>query len=713
MHDADRLSLLPPPRSLRRTEGSLALRPTLTVRGLGEDPIYTAVQRELGAGPATGPDASITLLPADDAPASAVAFANDPEGYALCITPSGIRIHASRAAGHLYGVMTLRQLVIGVGDELPCLELGDAPVSRRRGQQYCLAQGHTAYRAEYLHHLVPQLARWKINELYLYLETAFAFPSLPRLGGPGAMTPDDARDLQALCRSYHIELVPMLNLLGHAGELLGAQRYHHLLECKPEDDSRTLHGADLCPSSPATREVVRRQLSDIMAAFPGTLVHVGGDEVGRFGECRECARRLAAVGRLGLYLEHFNAIREQAAAQGRRIGIWGDMLLHYREEWDRDRNQAAIEALRQDAVIYDWHYSGASAETLAFFANRGFETVACSSSHLCYTASPWLGQVENQRLLFRDAQTAAAAGGLTTSWMNHQGLHDELYNLFFASGAAMLWTGAGERKGWVVPGLSQKDFETTYSLQRYGFQDAALPAYWHLLGDATGPVLALLQPLEEANLRKCVLHTDNVLTFWRQYAPMLRGDGLQRYRRALEDAGRLLGGLGEAPLPDPYLYLQAGPLLLHRHLANRFEHCERAYEHYAQAAEAQETDGTRFVEELEAAAAEFDAHRDDFTPLALYLEECAERFGLDRASLLRLQATMDHVRQLAAFLRALKADYRLLPEFAQLEDVFLRAPETHYWIDREHEWGLGPLAFRRYSVQSQPWQTRAINPERE
>ncbi len=106
------------------------------------------------------------------------------EGYALVISADGVKVFAAASAGRLYGAFTLSQLLRQFGRRLPGMRIGDAPKLAHRGVQFNFAQGRTAYRRDYMHYVVPQLARWKINAIYLYLETFFQFPSLT--AGKGA-----------------------------------------------------------------------------------------------------------------------------------------------------------------------------------------------------------------------------------------------------------------------------------------------------------------------------------------------------------------------------------------------------------------------------------------------------------------------------------------------------------------------------------------------
>lgn len=527
------LLLIPEPVRIQRLPGQfqLASRPALFC---ATSMRYAATcRRELRARSAASISrAAIRLLPAADAPFHSNQ-ANQAEGYALCITADGITIWAATAAGHLYGVMTLRQLLRRFGHLLPCLEIEDAPKLARRGVQLCFPQGHTGYRHTYMKHLAVQLARYKINELYLYLESYFDFPSLPHMAGPEAMTPDHAHDLDQLFRAYNIRLIPMLNTLAHCGELLSTQRYNHLTEYPAGSDQRLARPFNLCASSPTVNQLIDGMLDDLCACFSADTFHVGGDEVSSIGECPRCVKA-GAVQPFPLYLKYFGRILTRLAEKNKRGGIWGDMILHYAPDLSAAESRRIFAELRENAIIYDWSYSSGSRKTLDFFSQARLDAIACSSPHLCYASAMWPAQALNQRALFLDAIAGGAIGGMTTAWGNYIGMHEEQFNYLHATGAAILWSGAEQE---ALAGRSeQKSFDAAYRLQRYGLQDADFTDYLHTVGDAKGPLLSLFYPQHGVELRKNLYHTDNPLLFWHHYASFLQGDGVKKYAAAIARA---------------------------------------------------------------------------------------------------------------------------------------------------------------------------------
>ena len=709
----EEILLLPTPSKLEIGGGFFKLSPipTISLPSNLFSPIDKSIRLEIGKFTRTsaGGKAEISFFGADNAPEDLRAFAMNAEGYGLVVDAEGVKIWSSQPAGRLYAVMTLRQLRRQFGQDIPHLRIGDAPRLAHRGAMLSFPQGHTAYRPEYMRHIVPQLARWKINALYLYLESYFDFPSLPHTAGPGAMTKKDARELDQLCLHYNIALIPQLNLMAHSGEILTLQKYHHLVECRQGEDPRTDPGFNLCATSPEVQRFVDKVLGDIFDAFSSKIIHVGGDEVSALGECPHCMANSKGLDKLGLYLKYFERIKKIAMKRGRKIGIWGDMLLHYARPLPEPERKKMFSGLRDGTIIYDWHYGGGSPETLKFFVEDGWETIACASTALCGLTSVWPYQLVNQRDLFADAINTGILGGMTTAWCNFTGLHEEQFNYLFATGGTALWSGPSGKN--LADGLGIPRFEKGYCLQRYGLRGTTLTRFWHCIGDANGPVLSPLAPFNGANLRKCLYHTDNVLTFWKHYAQILKGENVKKYRNGVKEARKLWSNMKKESrnCSDPYLKLQEGPLLTHEHLLKRFEMTEELYAIYDKAAKIQFEDKKKFAGLIAKASSVLLGHLKDFPPIEKYLVDARREFGLDKSSILRIQATKKKIKELAAFLMHFSGSQRPLPAFIQLHNMFLSVSRTDWYGDREHEWAEGPARFQRYTLQgAAPW---TPNPE--
>lgn len=709
------IKLLPVPQVIESTGEPLNLPPEVIISGRMDSRLHQTAAKELkGRLIDKGVESTIKFLTAADAPSDMRNWSRIPEGYFLESTEKGVFIYSDDETGHFYGAITLKQIFNQFGRKLPKLRIGDSPRFQHRGAMLCFPQGHMAYKPAYLKHLISQLALWKINELYLYFETYFDFPSLPGLGGAGAMTPEDVRELEAFCDGYNITLIPQLNLLGHCGELLSTQKYHSLLEYEAGKNPRVERSGNLCASSPEVGKLSETLLLDIINCFKSDIIHVGGDEVGNLGECPSCKGKSDEPDKIKLYLDYFRRLQQIAADKGRKIGLWGDMLLKHFTEECKNEYEDDLKALAKSTVIYDWHYRGGSPESVKFFVDSGFETVACSFAAVPYTASLWPAQSVNQRRLFADAADAGAAGGMTTNWQNCKGLHLEHVNYLLASGGTALWSGASQNK--ITPGLSDDTFEKIYSFQRYGLASDVLTRFWHTLGELTGPVLSALEPLHGVNVRQCIYHTDNVFVCWIHYNQILNEKNLKQYRKGLDEAWNLWEQVKTQVTDDwndPYFPLQVGPLLTHEHLFQRFTMTEEVYNLYDKAAAVQYEEPEKFALYLNRAADRLLEHLEDFPDIEQYVEDARELLGLHRASIVCLEETKNNIVRIADFFRYLTRSEQILPVFIDISDMLVERRKGKYWAGRAHEWADLPAEFRSYAVENGPFYGAAPRKEQE
>ncbi len=700
------LKLIPAPQVIEHKQGCYECCEFTVFCEEKHDLINTSIE-ELNGRIAENQDcATVKFLDAEFAPVNLKKWAKKEEGYVLVIDFNGIYIYSSTPAGFLYGSFTLKQLKVQFGQEFPCLQIGDAPDLKHRGQQVDFVQGHTEYRGQYMKYLVRELAKLKINALYLYLETHFSFPSVPHLGGANTMTVDDARELDIYCKAYNITLIPALNMMAHNGELLGLQKYQALAE-NPQGieldgnkyyyDPRIQRLFSMCPSQQGTREVLEKIFNDICSCFSSPIIHVGGDEVEQLGSCPVCSNKAKEIGRLGIYLEHYLWVLDLAKKQGRKIGIWGDMILHYINEVSEEKRETILSRMTKDCIIYDWHYSGTSRKSLDFFTELGFETVASSSNHQCYTSSVCPDQRLNQEAFFKDAIEAKCFGGMTTSWVSSNGIHEELYNYLTATGAAALW-----RKPLVSKQASE-EFDSAYCLQIYGLEKNTLAEYIHTIGDINGPILKNLHPAYGVSARSCIYHTDNVLTVWKYFCSILHGENLNAYSKGIEYARELWNAVEKEKSNNRYIEFLEGPLLTHEHLLRRYKMSERLYEYYDKAACIQYEDNEKFRYYLRAGASILESHINDFGPIEKFANRMHQLLGQERAVLKRLSATKEKIIDLKNFLLYLSESSRPLPAFQSLHDVFLDRYKSHWFVDRSHDWINGPEKFVRYSVDEDAW----------
>src|SRR5664279_3866376 len=108
----------------------------------------------------------------------------------------------------------------------------DLPRSRLpiRAFQWDLAR--QVERLDFLLQWLPRYAEWGYEELYLHLEDAVEYPSLPGVARSDAFTHRQLERLVAAARRAGIKVVPIVNLLGHTQYLIKTPELRDLNELR-------------------------------------------------------------------------------------------------------------------------------------------------------------------------------------------------------------------------------------------------------------------------------------------------------------------------------------------------------------------------------------------------------------------------------------------------------------------------------------------------
>jgi hexosaminidase len=433
------------------------------------------------------------------------------EGYRLEIGPRSVVLTAARTAGLFYAGQTLRQLLppdvfgddraTGVAWELPCVDVFDRPRFGWRGAMLDVSRHFLP--KEFVLRFLDLLALHKLNHFHWHLTDDQGwriqirkYPRLTEIGsrraespvrfleelgflnlfalvGPqgvrfdgmphgGFYTQAEVREVVAYARERHIEIVPEIDMPGHIQSAIAA--YPELGNTDaPVAVSTTwgIHDHTLDVEEP-TIAFLQDVLREVMALFPGRLIHLGGDEV----PTKEWEESPAAQARLAeLGLEEVGELRgyflgrmiDFVRGSGRRAIGWNDILT---DELDRRTAimswigiQPGIEAALAghdvvmaptDATYFDYP-QGISPE-----AERALDELGNGS----FNSAPWLTPLDQvyafdpvpPELEGRAAKHVLGAQGQLWSEFIHDG--DEVENRAFprlAALAEVVWSERQDR----------------------------------------------------------------------------------------------------------------------------------------------------------------------------------------------------------------------------------------------------------------------------
>lgn len=175
------------------------------------------------------------------------------------------------------------------------------------------------------------LSKTDVNFLVLMINYKYEFKSHPELAEKGALSLQQVKKLLQACRRNNIELVPLVNLLGH--QSWKKDNINALLTAYPQFEenpgdklaSTDFYCRSYCPLHPDVHKVVFEVLDEIVEAFESKSLHVGMDEVFVLGEegCPRCKGKNKAV----LFAGEVNKIHDHLAKKNLKMYMWGDRLI--------------------------------------------------------------------------------------------------------------------------------------------------------------------------------------------------------------------------------------------------------------------------------------------------------------------------------------------------------------------------------------------------
>jgi hypothetical protein len=277
------------------------------------------------------------------------------EGFVLGVRPDGITVGADAPRGTFYALQALAQIAApaapagapGAALDLPAVTLLDWPATALRGAHACyhMVQPFLPYHGltfAALLERVHQLAHYRANALLLELESVFPFRRYADIATPFAFSREQLTALVEECRQCGVEIIPMVQCLGHAYNVLRHPAYAHLRESVDTTQQ-------YCPSNPAARGFYSELVDEVLDVLgPVQRFHVGGDETRRLGVCPTCRERIAAEGVAALYGRHVAEVCAALLRRGVRPIVWSDMMEHHPE---------AERFLPEGTIVMYWNYA--------------------------------------------------------------------------------------------------------------------------------------------------------------------------------------------------------------------------------------------------------------------------------------------------------------------------------------------------------------------
>jgi hexosaminidase len=299
------------------------------------------------------------------------------EGYHLSVTPSAITITAKTKAGAFYGMQTLLQLE-AQSKNIPVLEIDDAPAFGYRGLM--LDVGRHFMPVSFIKQLIDVMAMQKMNNLHLHLTEDQGwrieikkYPKLTSVGSVrggtligkypgkgntnaaygGFYTQAQLKDLVAYAAAKHINIIPEIEMPGHASAAIAAYPELSCFPNEPTQLTKNMYATateskiknqggkivqetwgvfdDVFAPSEYTFNFIENVLDEVMDIFPSSYIHIGGDECPktawkRSSFCQALMKEKGIADEHALQSYFIQRVEKYVNSKGRKIIGWDEIL---------------------------------------------------------------------------------------------------------------------------------------------------------------------------------------------------------------------------------------------------------------------------------------------------------------------------------------------------------------------------------------------------
>jgi len=398
------------------------------------------------------------------------------QGYQITAKKGELQIMANGEEGLFYGTQTLLQLIQkdSNGYKIPGLTITDWPGIMNRAIHYDTK--HHQDKASYVKSFIKDLSRYKVNMLVWEWEDKLAYPSHPEIGAPGAFTLSEMQEFTRYAKQYHIQIVPLVQGLGHVSFILKWPQYKHLREIESSN-------WEFCPLKDGSYELLFDLWKDAMDATPGSeYIHIGSDETFELAACENCKAKSEEIGKSGLYQLFVNKAAEYLKPKGRKVMVWEPPM-----GWTMGESPAiGISPVKDLVFTESYNYETPDFSYAKEARSMGFEVFA-------YDPNPGVvpmmvpyafekseegeileGSLEKSyKFLSLATRSGAFNGMISTSW-DDSGLHNQAWMMHFINAAAYSWNGDNP---------SFDEFRESYYSSYYGKQQINMNELFTLLNE--------------------------------------------------------------------------------------------------------------------------------------------------------------------------------------------------------------------------------------
>ncbi len=332
-----------------------------------------------------------------------------------------------------------------LGFTLPICEIEDYPTVAFRGIHFCVFP-------ETRYNMLKKFIRFagfvKYTHIIIEFWGMYKYRCCKALARKNAYSEKQVKALVKEANALGMEVIPMLNCLGHAAQNRAMYGKHVVLDQEPklaplfEPDGWTWNLKN--PDTIKLLISMRKELIDVCGK--GEYFHIGCDEAFPYGS----SRLFNGVDKIDVLIEHINSISKEMKGYGRRVMMWGDQMLFPQKDWapapaniayaeSQETADKLISKLDKDIIITDWEYYASEKvmPTSKLLSESGFDVILAPFDCLNGTKTCVNNVVENKYY-----------GLLQTTWhLMHGDRSDWEGSISMVLRSAdMFWNGNEERK---------------------------------------------------------------------------------------------------------------------------------------------------------------------------------------------------------------------------------------------------------------------------
>ncbi len=327
-----------------------------------------------------------TAVLAEEAYAPSKSEALGDDDYAIRIDGKRAELyfHDNKSLAHAFctvlSLIEIRETKKGAEKfTLPVGRITDKPVMHFRSAHLCVFAESTFER---IRKKIREIGFLKYSHLVLEFWGTFPYACNRSLYRKGAFSKKQVKTLIAEANALGLEVIPMLNIWGHAANNRAKYGKHTVLDQNPKMQpyfNKTGWVWNIL--KPEVKRLQRQMMEELMEACgESEFFHIGCDEAVTYGE----DRAYNGKDRTKIIYNYVNETAAWLKTKGRKTMMWGDMLL-CNPEWQGvtqygespEIARRICENLDKDIFVVDWQYTTQQKDipTTKFLSDFGFKTL--------------------------------------------------------------------------------------------------------------------------------------------------------------------------------------------------------------------------------------------------------------------------------------------------------------------------------------------------